>query len=365
MLAVEMLRAGHGDALVVEYGTASMAHCILVDGGTVHSYENVSARLLERNDEAYDAFIITHVDEDHIGGAIRLLNDPNLRHRVRGVWFNGYAHCKQGGDVLGPLDGERLSLTIATKGYPWNTCFSNAISPKVGGPVVVPSEGDLPVIELPGDAIVYLLSPSEKELSRMAGAWEKAVVKAGLVPGTGLAGNGKSPSPHRKTKPPLRAGLSAEQIRELAAPTNTDRSAANGSSIAFILEYRGTRALLAADAHPSTLVSSLKRFAKMKGEDRVQIDICKLPHHCSASNVTTGFIDAIDASCYLVSSDSLNFGHPDDAAIARILSSSSRPAQIYCNYASARTLAWVTPAENVGARMILPSSGAPVRIEVP
>ena len=365
MLAVEMLQGGHGDALVVEYGSGSRPRRLLIDAGTVHAYDTVRKRLLERSDRKYEAFVITHVDEDHIGGAVKLLSDPDLRHRIDHVWFNGYVHSKRGGNVLGPLDGERLTRAIADGGYTWNAPFGDRVSPRVGGPIVVPSKGDLPTFELAGGATLTLLSPSGSKLKRMAGEWEKVVVAAGLVPGKGTDLPARAPKSWDKQVEALPAVLSAAQLEKLAGATGTDSSAANGSSIAFILEYDGVRALLAADAHPTTLVGALRRFGRMKGESRVRIDICKLPHHGSRANVTTALIEAIEASCYLVSSDGRTFGHPDDAALARVLRSSAAPARIYCNYASERTRGWVKRAKAAGGRVILPTSReTSMRVEV-
>lgn len=365
MLAIEMLPGGHGDALIVEYGTGAEVHRLLVDAGTVHAYDGVRARLLERADEHYEAFVITHVDEDHIGGAIPLLNDPDLRDRIEHVWFNGYVHSERGGDVLGPVDGERLTRAITDGGYAWNAPFDDPVSPGIGGPIVVPTTGDLPSFELAGGATLYLLSPSGRKLKRMAGVWQDTVAAAGLVPGEGSDRAGRAPKPHLKQVASLPPTLSQTAIEKLARPTATDASAANGSSIAFILEYAGARALLAADAHPTTLVPALRRFARMHGETRVRLDLCKLPHHGSRANVTTPLIEAIDTSRYLVSTDGMIFGHPDDAAIARILCASAARPRIYCNYASARTLDWVPRVTSVGAEMFVPADAAtPMRVEV-
>lgn len=356
MLSVDMLPGGHGDALVVEYGSGTRLRRLLIDAGTEHSYDTVRRRLLERDDRKYDAFVITHVDEDHIGGAVRLLDDPDLRHRIDHVWFNGYVHSKRGGNVLGTLDGERLTRAIADGGYRWNAPFPDPVSPKVGGPIVVPSKGDLPTFQLADGATVTLLSPTGPKLKRMAGEWEKVVIAAGLVPGKGTDKPARTPKSWDKQVDALPAVLSKAQLSELATATGSDSSAANGSSIAFILEHDGVRALLAADAHPTTLVSALRRYGRMKGEERVHIDICKLPHHGSRANVTTALIEAIDASCYLVSSDGRTFGHPDDAALARVLCSSASPATIYCNYDSDRTRSWIRRAKAVGAKVIVPNS---------
>src|SRR5689334_19196021 len=87
MLAIEMLPGGHGDALVVEYGTSADTHRILIDGGTARSWDAVRERLKARPDQTYEAMVITHVDEDHIGGSLQILADPDLRHRIRDIWF--------------------------------------------------------------------------------------------------------------------------------------------------------------------------------------------------------------------------------------------------------------------------------------
>ena len=117
MFAVEMLPAGHGDALVVEYGDRVAPHQLLIDAGPFHSWEGVRTELLRRRKDRYEVFVVTHIDEDHIGGAISLLDDPDLKHRVDHVWFNGYVHCKSGGNVLGPVLGEQLTKRIAEDGF--------------------------------------------------------------------------------------------------------------------------------------------------------------------------------------------------------------------------------------------------------
>jgi beta-lactamase superfamily II metal-dependent hydrolase len=357
MLAIEMLPAGHGDALVVEYGTRGATHRVLVDAGTRHSWDEVRARLAAMPDRRYEAFVVTHVDEDHIGGAVKLLADTGLRSRIRDVWFNGYVHSRRGGNVLGPVDGERLTRLIVEGGYRWNHPFPDRVSRGVGGPVVVPSSGPLPRLELPGGATVVLLSPSPPKLKRMANEWEKTVLAAGLVPGQGAGGAGSGGGIYTKKVKALPRKLSDAQLAKLAAPTKRDDKAPNGSSIAFVLEHGGKRALLGADAHPDTLVPALRRYAAEVGEDRVRIDLCKLPHHASDGNVTSEMIEVIDARRYLVSTNGDKFAHPDDAALARIIVSSGRPPAIYCNFATDRTTPWVERGAALGATVVVPKPG--------
>ena len=140
-----MLPGGHGDALVVEYGKTNDPHQMLIDVGTFHTWDGVRTELLRRHKDRYEIFVVTHVDEDHIGGAIALLDDPDLKQRVDHVWFNGFVHCESGGNVLGPVNGEQLTTRIVEGGFRWNEGFTPKVSNAVGGPVVVPSAGGFPL----------------------------------------------------------------------------------------------------------------------------------------------------------------------------------------------------------------------------
>jgi beta-lactamase superfamily II metal-dependent hydrolase len=369
MLRIDMLPAGHGDALVVEYGpSSSKVHRLLVDAGTIHSWDAVRARLASMPNERYEAFVITHVDEDHIGGALQLLGDPTLRARIRDVWFNGYTHVKAGSKVLGPVDGERLTRMIRDGGYLWNQAFEPVKANGVGAPVVVPTAvptDALPSVRLPGGAVLHMLSPTGPKLKAMEEVWKDVVSGTKGTDGANLvAGEGtdlvpvRPPRRHRKI-PPFATPLTPKELKRLAkTKPGPDRSEANGSSIAFLLEYDRKRILLGADAHADVLESSLRRFGEQVGEERVRIHLAKLSHHGSAANLTEGLVDAMDCGKYLLSSNGENFGHPDDAAIARVILHSKRAPTFYANFRSDRTLPWLAAAPDVGAAFVLPKEGA-------
>ncbi|MFC0682799.1 ComEC/Rec2 family competence protein [Lysobacter korlensis] len=352
MFAVEMLPAGHGDALVVEYGAEADPHQLLIDAGTYHAWEGVQAQLMRRRRDKYEVFVVTHVDEDHIGGAISLLDDGNLNQRIDQVWFNGYVHCTSGGNVLGPLNGEQLTYRIARGGFHWNEGFMPRKSVDVGGPVVVPSAGDLPSFDLPGGATVVLLSPTGPKLRAMAKKWVKVVKEAGL----GDAGHTSIPTPRDRTFDPLPDALDFDAIAKLAAKRASDRSPANATSIAFVLEYDGKRVLFAADAYASILTDSMRRYAERVGEARPRIDLVKLAHHGSNANISLELLGLIDCRRWLVSTNGDNFAHPDDAAIAKVIVSAGAPVTFYCNYRTARTIPWEERGQAVGAAFLFPKA---------
>lgn len=373
MLAIEMLPAGHGDALVIEYGQGTSRHRLLIDAGTHHSWKEVGGRLRARKDSSYEVFVVTHVDEDHIGGAIALLDDPVLRDRINHIWFNGFVHIDSGSSVLGPVHGEQLTERIVNGPYRWNEPFPGGHARRAGGPAVVPTSDSknadgsvgLPAFVLPGGARVVLLSPTGAKLKRMKSEWLKEVQKAGLVAGEGSSGHNKSPKPRAAsadTEPTL---VSRQRLEQLAATVERDGSAANGSSIAFVLEFGDKRLLLGADAHADVLVASLARYGQMIGEARPRIDVFKLPHHASGANVSNELISAMDCRRYLISTNGDSYDHPDNTAIARAVIGSAGPARFYCNYLSPRTAPWLKRGPPLGADFQIPQPDKPgVRVVV-
>ena len=184
MFTIEMLPAGHGDALWIEYGDPSMPHRVLVDGGPRLSATRsrlrglVSDRVAARpsGSPGLELIAISHIDADHITGMLDLFEDPQIDLDPRDVWFNAWDHLPV--DVLGSKQGERLSAALTKRREPWNTDFG-------GEAVVTADSGALPVVQLPGDATLTLLSPTRAKLAELRPVWKKEVLEAGLVPGHG------------------------------------------------------------------------------------------------------------------------------------------------------------------------------------
>ena len=73
MFRIDMLPAEFGDALWIEYGQDAV-HRILIDCGTRSVFEAVKRRIeaLPVAERHFELFVVTHVDVDHIGGALEL-----------------------------------------------------------------------------------------------------------------------------------------------------------------------------------------------------------------------------------------------------------------------------------------------------
>ena len=338
MLKLEMLAAGHGDALLIEYGGGGETRRILVDGGPYYAYDDAGGlrerlhALLQEGKGTFELLVVTHVDTDHIDGVIRTLLDPELDGLVfKDVWFNGWKHVDP--DIRSRLAGKHgayLGALLEHLGLPWNA------HPRLsGGAVLVPDEGPLPVLELEGGARITLLSPGPAELTNLKKDWASSVAEAGFTPGDSAAA--LEQVMHRARYGPPKDKLG----------TRPDHSAANGSSIAFFLEVGDERLLLAGDAWPKTLTRSLRRWTEAHDGAVPEVRDLKLSHHGSYGNQSKALIKSVRAGNYLISSSSAFFGHPDPDTIRLILKHHDRsggqdPSFVF-NYLSPSSKPWADP----------------------
>lgn len=372
MFHIHFLPAEHGDCIWIEYGDASSPHRILIDGGPGyrHSFGVLKGKLgqLSPAERAFELLILTHIDADHIGGAIKLLEDEQANFKVSEIWFNGWRHIqpflfadnrhgpttfspdafgrhiasrpRSPRGFLGAKQGEMFSTILRDRQIPWNQCFD-------GHGIFVDRKEDevhLPRIELPGGMVLTVLSPDATRLKALAKRWDAEIRKLAkakdldLQPGdddqfrqflgdTDFLGSRKS----RTT---------STNVDELAdTPFEPDSTPPNGSSIAVLAEFDGKRALLTGDAHTDVLEASLR---SLQGSSRrkLQIDVMKLSHHGSKHNTSNELLKLIDCPRYVVCSNGNQFNHPDNEAIGRVLHQAPDAARLYFNYRSDENGVW-------------------------
>lgn len=305
MLTLHVLGADYGDCLWIEYGDPAKPYRILVDAGTPATFKRLKPLLdAVRSDvPSHELLVITHVDEDHIGGSLKLLGDQKLAAQFEHIWFNGRRHILEATEEedFGPVQGEKLTAAIKKSGIPWNAHFGN-------GPVARAADGSAVQIELCGGATLTLLTPSRANLAEMLGAWDKAIKAAGLDPNAPAESepfaNGEE-------------ALGPINIKNLAdSESKDDKAPANGSSIALLLEYEGWAVLLGADAHPDDLLAGIRAYCD---KTPLEVNIFKLPHHGSKANVTDELLKAVNANQIVFSTNGKRFNHPDREAVARVI----------------------------------------------
>jgi beta-lactamase superfamily II metal-dependent hydrolase len=341
MFKIEMLPAGHGDCLYIEYGAPAAPSRVLIDGGPYYAFEGLARRIdaLAEGGVGLELFVVTHVDGDHIDGAVKLVGAQSSAQIAQDVWFNARQHLpERPADMLGPPQGEMLNALIP-EDAPWlNGAFG-------GEAVVVPESGPLPAKSLRGGLQLTLLSPTPRELALLRPVWDAEVRKAGLEPGSREQALEKLRQSARLRPPRDLMGEKRPNVNALLKrPFAPDTSAANGSSIAFLADYEDhgqrTTCLFAADAHSAVLEASISRLLAERGEPKLKVDAVKLSHHGSKANTSPYFLKLLQCKRFLVSTNGNCFGHPDQEAIARVIAESGPEVELFFNYASDETCVW-------------------------
>jgi beta-lactamase superfamily II metal-dependent hydrolase len=388
MLKLQMLPAGPGDCLWLEYGTPPDTRVVIIDGGLGKTAKVLRARIEEACRERrlakleVELLVVTHIDNDHIVGIIKLLKNPPDFLHVKEVWFNGLPQLKRlptpsslddnepeetrsqlpadvlGGnefddhadddeslgdiktlaspaDLLGRPQSDELSQLLASSGMPWNASWN-------GEAVMIPATGDLPTRELDGNLKLTILGPTLTRLYKLCTAWRDVL-------------GGAEDSPEGQTTPDDLLGPSDTWPPVWIDGEKRDSSFANGSSIMLLAEYPGNEQqhhalLLAGDAHAPDIDAALKRLLRERrmSSTSFPLDAFKLAHHGSAHNLTREVLETVDCSRYLISTDgSGRPRHPDHQALLRILRYSRRPPHLMFNYRGKTTSPWLDSKADV------------------
>jgi len=351
-VTIEVLPAAYGDAIWIECAREGRPWRMLVDGGPPATASSVAARLdvLLEGDASIDVVVVSHIDSDHIGGMLPLLERDDLK--VGDVWFNALPQLpEEGRPTRSVAEGEDLVELLSgitrPEPLPWNRVVG-------GRALATPDDRTFRELELPGGPRITLLSPTPKRLRALRRVWDTALTRL-------QRGESEELEPPAPPEP-------LDDLNALAGTrTANDTSVPNGSSIAFLLEHRGASCVLAADAFPTVLGSALWALANARGGRPVEVDVLKVPHHGSRKNVIPTLLELVPARHYVVSTNGEHFGHPDDVALARVVTA-RRGSTLWFNYEpTAATRRWAEPSlterYEFEARFAEPQAG--VRLELP
>ena len=344
VFSIDMLPADHGDCLIATYGTGKKLSRILIDCGTTGTVDRLQARLrtLKPRIKKFDLFVLTHIDADHIGGSIDFFNEGAGGLTFEDVWFNGWKHLPR--KRLSARQGEIFTTLIEDNRLPWNEWMN--------GKAILLKGGSLPTTTLNGGMKITLLSPTRKKLESLSSVWQKELDKHGF-------GDDKARKRYYRQ---FLAGTTPtmSNVERLAnSKFSPDSSKPNGSSIAFLAEYKGKRVLFSGDAHDSVLKSSIAKLLAETGDERLKLDAFKLPHHGSRANVSADVLKMLDCKHYLVSTSGAQFRHPDGEAMARVVVHGGEQPILHFNYRTKYNEFWgkTSAQRKFGHRTKYPAKG--------
>lgn len=322
MFLLKSLPAYDGDCFIIKFGEGENIKNIIVDGGRRKKVINKLKEELQKikqEGQYVDLMILTHIDEDHIQGLLKIFEDNEVdKTIIKKVWFNSKELLSN--HFLG-TEQEDNKLKIYCKEND-NVSFTQGVSFGKALELMGLSSSELIYTgqELKiGDAILKVLSPNIQELERLFKKWDK-VFPANLNNGTPIS---------RKEKKDHN-----ESIDELLkSKFIEDKAEANGSSIAFSIEIKGKRLLMLGDSFPSVVSEGLKK--SYNENYSILFDFIKISHHGSKHNTSDEFLNLINCNHYLISTNGHTHDFPDKETLVRIATSSKKEninTKFYFNY---------------------------------
>ncbi|MBA4155595.1 MBL fold metallo-hydrolase [Flavobacterium sp.] len=324
-MKIKFLQAFNGDSIWISFFENDIPRNILIDGGVGNTYKNSSnvkgdlhkvIEKLRKDEQFIDLLILTHFDDDHIGGILRWLNkDKEASSLIKKVWFNS------GKEIAKKFESDEnkdLDIEIVNGADDFHTSPRQGIKFEKylrdnnlwqGEIIEQGSEHDLFGLKFKS------LSPNNEKLDQLLKLYEKQ--KDYFTSGE-----------EYDFQTSLKDFIDEENQSDFKFKEDT--SVANGSSIAFIMEYEDKSFLFLADAHPSVIIEGLNTFGYNK-DNPLNVELMKISHHGSMYNTNKKLLEIVKTDNYLISSNATKHGLPNKRTIARIINNNPN-AFIYFNY---------------------------------
>lgn len=290
------MQVAHGDAITIRfYGSDNKYHNIFIDAGFASTYQKTikkEAKVILQKGEIIDIFVITHIDQDHIGGIASFLKEFGGKDLVKEYWFNG------GSVNLNITSDNKISISQGIDLREYLVRTNKYSNKKI--------TSDLDEINLYG-AKITILSPNVIDLNNFLEKWNDHERK-----------NSKSLISTAEND-------YSQEISELSQKTFVEDSRIeNKVSISFLLEVGGKSLLLLADSHPSTIKNILLEKGYSK-ENKLKVDYVKVSHHGSKSNTSYELLELIECNYFFISANGKNkYFFPHKEVLARILTNPGR-----------------------------------------
>ncbi|MBP5229207.1 MAG: MBL fold metallo-hydrolase [Bacteroidales bacterium] len=301
--SIEVLKASYGDCLFVTIQNEGAVYTIMIDGGTpsTYSFKNKKQKTeagplklklseLREKGRSIDLLIITHVDNDHIGGIIRWFEEdlpsPDF---VKRIWMNDDVEIYIGqGLENASSHAAALKKTLTDKGF-------SLENQKITGEDEQFDWGR-----------IVIIAPTAIQHNRIARDIAEALEN----------------TVNNRYDVDINTILAETYICDNVSPEND-------ASIAFILQTNDKKNyLFLGDANIATILSAIKGLDGF--EHPIHCEWVKLSHHGSKNNFKPELLQEIEAENYIISTDGTRYGHPDKEPISWIIGRTN--AKLWFNY---------------------------------
>lgn len=377
-------QADKGDCLLLT-NTAGTRH-ILVDGGVSSSYTaHVAAAMgkLGAAKKALDLVYISHIDQDHIGGVLKMLDDeaawrvhefqkknknktskpPAVPRppQVREIWHNAFHEQlkKNAGPIedalaavapilagsdLAEIRDQALKQSDLINSIGEAIRVSRRISPKqLNIPLNPRADGKLMMqrknqtaIKI-GDLHITIIGPTAAHLEELQTEWNTWLRSA-----KGKVQLKKLQDAARRDEERLGASefdglIGSLRLEAESFGDPSEVTAPNLASLTLLVEDGATSLLLTGDARGDQIVDGLKAAGRLNG-GTIEVDVLKVPHHGSENNIDSDFVEAVIARDYVFCGNGFS-DNPNIDVIGmmfrRRLAASQKPFRFWFNSSKA------------------------------
>lgn len=310
---VRFYKAECGDASRIKFlGNDNKYHNVFIDSGFERTFRFILGKefqQIEKDKEAIDLWVLTHIHDDHIGGVIKyldLIRTGEFKDIVNQWFYNIPRFYK--------INYRNSSLKV-----------SNASSISQGDIVYeylkinekvseIDITSELDTVDLFGMKLI-VLTPSVEKLNKLREKYPFGSINE--LEKSELTSISEAKAPKLNDYKVKLIEFDIENFIE-------DKSIENGSSISMITEYKDKKILWLADSHPSDIIISLQKLGYSK-ENQFECDWVKVSHHGSTGNNSNELYDLIKCNNYLFSVNGENKHNlPFKECIARILRNKNR-----------------------------------------
>ncbi len=358
-MELRVFRSGKGDCLLVSGGDGKT---ILADGGVLEAYEDHWAEFvgdLRDGGQSIDVVYVSHIDRDHIGGILRMLDnevawrifdyqsslpahlrtktpkEPTLPRppEVKAIWHNAFFETVQTdvlssslratGAAIDMISVLSRSAAILGGASPDSELFREAshhqfLGQSVGDAIEVSRriradqlniplnpdfegnfmirEADRPDIQI-GAMRATVLGPTKEELKALLGDWNKWITdKSDYL--KKLIRRHEDEARHLPSASPERV-LEVARERALELASNQTVTPPNLASLIVLLREGQESILLTGDADDTSIIEGCEEAGLFDNAGRLHVKAFKIPHHGAHNSYSDDLARRITADHYV------------------------------------------------------------------
>ena len=380
-MKLTVFQSGKGDCMML---TSVDGRRILVDGGMSAEYsKHVAPALgkLRENGESIDVVYLSHIDEDHIAGILKLMDDEvawrvhefqlqngNPNHKkpqaqrppeVKAIWHNAFH------DLVEDNDGEIEDMLAASAAVLSGSShkavkelveeqnelvssIAQAIkltkrvsAEQLGITLNKPADGKLMLVRSDTSAApikvgklrLKIIGPFQEDLKKLREEWNAWLDanQSRLLTIQEQAKKDETSFAAREIADIMLPKLEQTKLLMSLLPLDGLATAVklgnrkevttpNLASLMLLVEEQGKTLLLTGDGHHAEVVRGLEHIKKLKENKGLHVDVLKVQHHGSEHNIDEAFCRRVTADHYVFCGNGLH-QNPDDDVVRAIIES--------------------------------------------